>query len=168
MSRTKKEKLREIPLKNYLYLFLILLCSVLLLIYAYTWYETYNNNKLNIGIMNNYLTVINYNELDDYIIENKDAVLYVSVLGNQEIYKFEEKFKNNIMDNNLKNAILYLNLTNENISLATKKLQISDDFPYLVVYTNGKITDTYNIKNTKYNVKKVIKYLNRIGAGDSD
>ena len=68
MSSIKKEKLREIPLKNYIYLFLNLLGSFLLLIYINNWYNTYNKNKLNIGIMNDYLTVINYNELDNYII----------------------------------------------------------------------------------------------------
>ena len=95
--------------------------------------------------MNNYLTVINYNELEDYITENKDAVLYVSILGNEQINKFEEKFKNTIIDNSLGNNILYLDLTNEDRIRATNKLEINEDFPYLVVYTNGKITDTYNI-----------------------
>ena len=77
MEKIKKDKLREIPLKNYIYLFLILLGSILLLLYIYTWYETYHENKLNTSIMNNYLTVINYNELDNYIIENKNAIIYV-------------------------------------------------------------------------------------------
>ena len=168
MSSIKKEKLRDIPFKNYIYLFLILLGSFIVLIYINNWYNSYHKNKLNIGIMNNYLTVINYNELDNYIIENKDAILYVSVLGNEEINKFEQKFKNSIIDNNLKNDILYLNLTTENITSATNKLQIDANFPYIVVYTNGKITDTYSIKDTNYNTKKIIKYLHRIGAGESD
>ena len=168
MNSQKKEKSKEIPFKNYIYLFFVLLGSILLLIYAYIWYETYNKEKLNTGIMNKYLTVINYNELEDYIIENKDAIIYVSILGNQEINKFEEKFKNSIMDNNLKNSILYLNITDENIEQATKKLQIGNTFPYLVVYTNGKISDIYEIADTKYNIKKTIKYLHRIGAGDND
>ena len=77
MSSSKKEKVREIPLKNYIYLFIVLLGSVLFLIYVYTWYETYKENKLKTGILNDYLTIINYNELDDYIIENKNAILYV-------------------------------------------------------------------------------------------
>ena len=159
-----KNKKKEIPIKNYIYLFIILLGTVLFILYIYTGYETYNENKLKVSIMNNYLTVINYNELDDYIIENKDAILYVSVLGNKEINKFEEKFKNNIVDNNLRNDILYLDLTNEDLNEAMKKLNIEDNFPYLVVYTNGKITDTYNIAKTQYNPNKTIKYLNRIGA----
>lgn len=168
MSSSKKEKLREIPMKNYVYLFLILLGSVLFLTYIYTWYETYNESKLNISIMKNYLTVINYNELEDYIVENKDAIIYVSVLGNKEINRFEEKFKNSIIDNNLKNAILYLDLTNEDRENATKELEIEENFPYLVVYTNGKITDTYSINENKYSTQKTIKYLNRIGAGEDD
>ena len=64
----KKEKIKEIPPKNYIYLFIILLGSLFVLIYIYTWYETYNENKLYTSIMNQYLTVINYNELDDYIV----------------------------------------------------------------------------------------------------
>lgn len=168
MDKTNKDKLREVPLKNYIYLFLILLGSILLLIYIYTWYATYNQNKLNTSIMNEYLTVINYNELDNYIIENKDAIIYVSVLGSEDIHRFETKFKNDIVENNLKNTILYLDLTYENRSIATKELQIEENFPYLVVYTNGKITDTYNIAKTNYSSKKTIKYLNRIGATEND
>ena len=168
MSSVKNNKKRNIPPKNYLYLSFIIVGSILLIVYICNWYKAYNESKLYTNIMNQYLTVINYNELDNYITENKDAVIYVSVLGNKEINKFEEKFKKSIIDNNLKNEILYLDLSNENINYTTKKLQIDTNFPYLVVYTNGKITDTYSIDKAKYDVKKVIKYLHRIGAGDSD
>lgn len=168
MDKSKKDKLKEIPIKNYVYLFLILLGSILLLIYIYTWYDTYSENKLNTSIMNEYLTVINYNELNNYIIENKDAIIYVSILGNEDINRFERKFKNEILENNLKNSILYLDLTNEDLNSTTKALQIEQDFPYLVVYTNGQITDTYNIAQTNYSSKKTIKYLNRIGATEND
>ena len=168
MYKSKKEKLREIPKKNYIYLLLILLGTILLLIYIYKWYDTYNESELNTSIMNEYLTVINYNELDNYIIENKDAVIYVSILGNEKINRFERKFKNAILDNNLKNEILYLDLTNENINYVTKKLQIDENFPHLVVYTNGIITDTYNIKENNYSSNKTIKYLNRIGVTNND
>ncbi len=168
MSSIKKEKLREVDPKNYIYLFLILLGSILLLTYVYTWYETYNENKLYTSIMNQYLTVINYNELDDYIVENKNAILYVSILGDKEINRFEEQFKNNLIDTNLRNNVLYLNVTDENKQSAIAKLGIDENFPYLVVYTNGKVTDTYSIKKNNYSSKKTIKYLNRIGADEID
>jgi len=168
MSNKNTELLREVPKKNYLYLILILLGSFMFLIYIYKWYEAYNENKLNTSIMDKYLTVINYNELDNYIIENKDAVIYVSILGNEDINKFEKKFKNIVAENNLRNNILYLNINNENITSATKKLSIEEEFPYLVVYTNGIITDTYSINEHKYSNAKVEKYLNRIGVIEND
>lgn len=168
MNKLKKENVKNIPTKNYIYLFIILLGSILFLIYIYTWYETYNENKLNTSIMNKYLTVINYNELDNYISENQDAVIYVSILGNEQINRFEKNFKNMVVDNNLRNSILYLDLTNENRTTATEKLKIDENFPYLVVYTNGKITDTYSIVKNNYSNKKIIKYLNRIGVTEDD
>lgn len=168
MNKLKEEKLRNIPTKNYIYLFLILLGSVLFLIYVYTWYNTYNQNKLNTSIMNEYLTVINYNELDNYISENQNAVIYVSILGNEEINRFEKSFKNTIVDNNLRNNILYLDLTNEDRVNATEKLKIDQNFPYIVVYTSGTITDTYSIVKNDYSSKKIEKYLNRIGATEND
>ena len=168
MTNKKNELLREVPRKNYIYLFLILLGSLLLLLYIYTWYDAYNENKLNTSIMDKYLTVINYNELDNYIIENKNAIIYVSILGNEDISKFEKKFKNLVSEHNLKNDILYLDISNENINVATNKLNIDDEFPYLVVYTNGVITDTYSINDNKYSNAKIEKYLNRIGVIDND
>jgi len=168
MFNKNNEKLREVPPKNYLYLFLVLLGSILLIIYLYKWYETYNESKLNTTIMDQYLTVINYNELDNYIIENKDAVIYVSVLGNEDINKFEKKFKNLIAENNLRNDILYLNISSENIDIATRKLNIDKNFPYLVVYTNGVITDVYSIKDINFSNSKIEKYLNRIGVIEND
>ena len=65
MSNIKEESKKQVPLKNYVYLFCILLGSLLLLFYIYRWYETYNENKLYTSIMNKYLTVINYNELNN-------------------------------------------------------------------------------------------------------
>lgn len=168
MSILKKEKIREIPVKNYVYMVVILLATILILFYLYDWYKTYKENELNTGIMNDYLTIINYNELGDYIMENKDAVIYVSVLGDERINKFESSFKNVIMDNELRNSILYLDITNEDRELVESRLKIDSNLPYIVVYTNGNITDIYSIADNGYSTKKIIKYFNRIGVAEID
>ena len=69
---------------------------------------------------------------------------------------------------NLKNDILYLDISNENIDAAVRKFNIDKNFPYLVVYTNGVITDTYSINENNYSNSKVEKYLNRIGVINED
>lgn len=168
MSIIKKDKTKKIPVKNYIYLSIIVIASIFIIFYLYRWYDTYRESKLNISIMNNYLSVINYNELDDYIIENKNAIIYVSKLGDEKINKFEKSFKNMVVENDLRNSMLYLDVTNDNIDIVKEKLQINTSLPCIVVYTNGKITDVYSITNNNYDMKKLNKYLNRIGATDID
>lgn len=163
----KKDKLRPIPVKNYVYLCLVIVATFLILYYVYLWYDAYSKEKLNKGILNDYLTVINYNELDDYIIENKNAVIYVSKLGDEDINRFEKSFKNVIVDNNLKNLILYLDISDVDDKVYDK-LKIDSNLPYIVVYTDGEITNTYSVVKYKYNTKKLEKYLNRIGIIEDD
>ncbi len=168
MSILKKDKTKKIPVKNYIYLSIIVIASIFIIFYLYRWYDTYRESKLNISIMNNYLSVINYNELDDYIIENKNAIIYVSKLGDEKINKFEKSFKNMVVENDLRNSMLYLDVTNDNFDIVKEKLQINTSLPCIIVYTNGKITDVYSITNNNYDMKKLNKYLNRIGATDID
>ena len=168
MSILKKDKTKKIPVKNYIYLSIIVIASIFIIFYLYRWYDTYRESKLNISIMNNYLSVINYNELDDYIVENKNAIIYVSKLGDEKINKFEKSFKNMVVENDLRNSMLYLDVTNDNFDIVKEKLQINTSLPCIVVYTNGKITDVYSITNNNYDMKKLNKYLNRIGATDID
>ena len=49
-----------------------------------------------------------------------------------------------------------------------KKFDNSNGYPYIVVYTNGNVTDIYSISDTKYSTKKIVKYLNRIGVIEND
>ena len=107
----KKNNGREIPLKNYIILGLVVLLTLGLVYYFYLWYITYEESKLNETIMDRYLEVINYNELNDYIVENRNAMIYTSVLEDNNIRKFEIKFKNIVVKNALKDKILYMDMT---------------------------------------------------------
>ena len=138
MEADKMEKERNIPLKNYIILGVVLILSVIVVIYFYMWNNAYEESKLNTTIMDKYLQVINYNELNNYLIENKDAVIYISVLEDQKIRNFERKFKSIIVNNSLNSDILYLELTSELKNNNTKK----------------EIDKTYSINNKSIRIKK--------------
>ena len=104
-----KSDKKVIPLKNYVYLAIILVVSIFIVYYFYLWYRAYDESKLSTRIMDEYLQVINYNELKNYIIENRDAFVYVSVVNDVEIRDFEKKFKSTVSEYSLKNEMLYLN-----------------------------------------------------------
>jgi len=163
-------KERKIPLKNYIILSLVLIISIILVIYFYMWYDTYEESKLNTTIMDEYLQVINYNELSTYLIENKDAVIYSSVLKSQEIRNFEKRFKSVIKKYSLNNDILYLDLTkeleNNKIREEIRKIYKTSDSdltitPSIIIFKNSKVEDIYSIKDNNYNVNKLVEYLKK-------
>ena len=161
----KKEK--EIPLKNYILLSLVLILTIVVVIYFFLWKNTYEKSKLQTPILDDYLLVINYNELNNYLVENKDAIIYVSKLNDESIRLFENKFKNIINKNNLNNKILYLDLTEElkenNIVKEINKKYGKEmtEVPTIVIIKDGKISSSYNIKENKYNIKLLEKYLEK-------
>jgi len=69
-------KKRNIPLKNYILLALILIITIILVVYFYMWYGANEKNKLAIPIMNEHMQIIKYNELNNYLIENKNPIIY--------------------------------------------------------------------------------------------
>ena len=161
----KKEK--EIPLKNYILLSIELILTIVVVIYFFLWKNTYEKSKLQTPILDDYLLVINYNELNNYLVENKDAIIYVSKLNDESIRLFENKFKNIINKNNLNNKILYLDLTEElkenNIVKEINKKYGKEmtEVPTIVIIKDGKISSSYNIKENKYNIKLLEKYLEK-------
>ena len=172
-----KKDLREVPVKNYVFLGIIILVTILLLFYFYLWYLTYEESKLNDPIMDRYMQVINYNELEDYIQENKNAYIYVSVLENTDIRNFEKVFKKTIIENSLKNNFLYLDLTevynNKNkLKEATSKYIIGNknisNIPCIMVYTNGKLTEIYDIKENNYDIDNLENYIQSKGLEIND
>ena len=144
----KKEK--EIPLKNYILLSIVLILTIVVVIYFFLWKNTYEKSKLQTPILDDYLLVINYNELN-----------------NENIRLFENKFKNIINKNNLNNKILYLDLTEElkenNIVKEINKKYGKEmtEVPTIVIIKDGKISSSYNIKENKYNIKLLEKYLEK-------
>ena len=161
----KKEK--EITLKNYILLSIVLILTIVVVIYFFLWKNTYEKSKLQTPILDDYLLVINYNELNNYLVENKDAIIYVSKLNNENIRLFENKFKNIINKNNLNNKILYLDLTEElkenNIVKEINKKYGKEmtEIPSIIIIKDGKISSSYNIKENKYNIKLLEKYLEK-------
>lgn len=160
---------KKIPLKNYIILAVTLIITVILVIYFYLWQKAYEESKKNIIIMDEYIQKINYNELSNYLIENKSTVIYSSVVGSQKTSNFEKKFVKVIQDNSLKNSILYLDLT-EVVKNKTIKKELLEKYPELnnnikdpliIIFNNDKVIRIYNIKDNNYNIDSLIEFLEK-------
>lgn len=165
----KKDNLREVPLKNYVILLGVILGSFLILFYFYKWFDTYEESRLNMRIMDSYMQVINYNEIDDYVTENPNTVIYVSVLQNKEIREFEKLMKQKYRDKLIETKILYLDITELNDK---EKQELANsyyynnlsivDVPCLLVFNNGVVEAIYSVKDSGYNIDNFLMYVNQI------
>ena len=167
----KKDELRKIPVKNYIILGVVIVVTMLILYYFYMWVDVYKESKVNIPIMDKYMTVINYNELDNYVVENPDTIVYVSVLENDEIREFEKKFKNKYKNDLIDNDVLYMNVTDDIRDKSVKDGMVSKylvnglnitDVPCVLVFKNGMLKSIYSVKDNDYDIDRFMIYINNI------
>lgn len=157
----KEEK--NIPFRNYIILAGVLILSIIVVIYFYMWYDEFQVNKINTPVMNQYLSVINYNELGDYLVENKDVVIYISFLQDDATRKFEKNFKKIVDVYSLNNSILYLDLTEQyndsNLFNDIKNKYTLSDMPCIVIFKDGIVDDVYSIEDKDYDIDLLVSYL---------
>lgn len=172
-----KEELREIPKKNYLILGVLIIVTLFLLYYFYLWVDAYNETKLNRPILDKYMEVINYNELDNYLVENPDTIIYVSVLEDKSIREFEKKVKGLYKKHEIDRDILYMDITNFVNDNSVKNEMInkysvgSTDMtkvPNVMVFENGHIREIYIIHDDNYNIANFKAFLTNISFSNEE
>ena len=172
-----KSELRKIPMKNYIILGVVIIFTMLILYYFYMWVDVYKESKINIPIMDKYMTVINYNELDNYIVENPDTIVYVSILEDENIREFEKKFKVKYKNNQIDNEVLYMNITddiknnnlkNEMISKYSVNTLNITNVPLIMVFEDGILNSIYSISDNGYDIDKLVVYINNVVLESDD
>ena len=173
----KMDGLRKIPLKNYIILGIVIFVTLLILGYFYKWVDVYKESKINIPIMDKYMEVINYNELDNYIVENPNTIIYVSVLEDENVRVFEKKLKNRYKENKIDKDVLYMNITEE-LKDSSVKNEMSNkyllnslditDVPCVIVFKEGVLKSIYSVEDNDYDVDKFTIYLNNISLESDD
>lgn len=173
----KNDCLRKVPVKNYIILGVVIVITLFILYYFYLWVDVYKESKINIPIMDRYMTVINYNELDNYIVENPDTIVYVSILEDDKIREFEKKFKNKYKGNDINNEVLYMNITEDIDNKSVRndmalKYSLNDlsitDVPCVLVFSDGMLKSIYSISDNDYDIERFTIYLNNIVLESDD
>ena len=101
---------KEIPVKNYIKLGIIVLLT---LISCLIIYIIYNNNKKyegDVPLLRNKVSEIEYDDVDDYINDNNTVLLYFGVVHDDNSEKIEEGLIKSIDKDNIE--FVYVNITN--------------------------------------------------------
>lgn len=138
--------MREVPKKNYIIMFVIVACVVIATI---ALANAYNNRDKETRVMYNYLSEIKKKDLDTYLLEKPNAIIYVADKYNLDNEDLEEQIKNKIVELNAVDYFVYLDLKDDDINFLQKFNQkyngnLEDGkFPILIVMEEGKIANYY-------------------------
>ena len=167
--------MKTIPKKNYMILVVIIIITVLVTFYMRNWYimtKEYNSDN---SPMLNSISEINQDEISNYVLENPKFILYTSSGINKEIRGFESKFKNYVLDKNMKDYMIYINTATadldnlktvlENYTSENNNINLNDNVN-MYIFENGKIVKTIENAN-KLNNKTIEKTFKKYGVLDA-
>ncbi len=152
--------MRDIPKKNYIVLMLIAF-GVIVLCFVFMNMYNKNNKDIYVPIVKDIIHEIKYEDLDNYLQENPDVVLYIndSSKKNDDLEKYLKKI---IVENNIQQYVVYIE-KDKNI---TEKWNLNSNSPIFISYKDGKTTEILSQK--KYTDEEVGNFFLRNGVIESD
>lgn len=163
---------KEIPMKNYITLALIMLITLLLALYWMTWYKTNQEYQKSHSVMTEFLFQIKQSELENYLLDNPNGLIYIASSKDEQIKSFERQLKKLILKYDLKDQFIYID-TNDvdeaNLSQTITKKYISDNLkkkkvkfefiPNLLLFEDGKMIDILNKNDRQLEIEDVTFFL---------
>lgn len=105
--------MKEIPKKNYIYVVVLLVMTVLI---VFSLSNIYVSKNKFVSEFYEYSNVITSDEFNDFIFENPDSIIYISDKYDLSFAEFESELKNKIESLNIKNNFVYIDKESVNES----------------------------------------------------
>lgn len=154
--------MREVPKKNYIIMLIIIISIIIVTIFLS---NLYNTRFKKTSVLYNYLSEIKKKDLDSYLIEKPDIIIYASNKYNNSFELQEEKIMQEIMDNNIYDYFVYLNLEDKKLNIfneLNKKYNgnLKNQLPVLIIFENGVIKNAYyDLEQINFeNITEAIKW----------
>lgn len=152
--------MKKIPLKNYFILVLLLAVSSIVVLYFINWYKAIQRHA---SIIPEYISEIKYLEIDNYIIENLDFVIYLSSKEDNKIMNFEKSFKNWLVDEDLLKEIIFMDIDQFDIKQFSKKyynnyIETKKDV-MIIVIENQKVKNILSMSANEIKIDDVKNFL---------
>lgn len=152
--------MRKIPRKNYYIVVLLIVITVLITLFLSNLYK---NRSRDFSLIYNYSNKITSDELDEYLLEMSDIIIYVADKYDNSNKKFEEKFKNKIDSLNLKDKLIYIDkseLNKKSLEKLNKEYKIKinlENLPTIITIVDRKVTRLETVRNDS-DVNKILNY----------
>lgn len=163
-----KDSDKKIGISNYILIIIIFTTIIISVIVLRNIYLAREDMELKELVLNDVLpNQLRLDELNNYIDEVPDTLLYVGVSGDKKSKKFENNIKKYIINNDLSNDITYLNLSIDETKRFFDNINYNydydskiDKYPLVIYFKNGDIDD---VLQNNINKEKFIKFVDKIG-----
>jgi len=139
--------MRHVPIKNYFFLFAIVLGVVGISFYLSDFYKRQQSSTY-ISTMNEFLAEVTEEAIDNFVENNPTVVIYISDKLDESLAAIEEEIKELLIEQNLQQYFAYLDISEEGDNNLTRVLGKYDivledeiHLPILLVFIDGKFVD---------------------------
>lgn len=146
--------------KNYIILVILLIVTVFLTLTLVSVYKSKEKFASEFYNLSNKITV---DELEEYIIENPDSIIYISDKYDLTKEDFEMKLNNKLKELNLEEKFVYIDtaeMTKEDSNVLEKKYRVNfkeEDTPIILVVIEKEIAKKIYVEDA-LNVDDFIDY----------
>lgn len=168
-----KEQEKTITIKNYIILAFVFLATACLTLYLCKCYYVYNDSKKEIPVIRGTLSEITSEELEHYVSDNPNCIVYMCTASDLNCRDFEEDFIRLIKKKSLQEEIVYLNLSNVNQDEFTEyfnkkykyKISLTSKYPAIVMFEDTKVETILQENDDDFSIVRVKQFieLNKIG-----
>ena len=157
--------MKRIPLKNYFILGIILVASIFIVLYINKLYLSTKNND---NILNWFIKEIKTQEIDNYIIENPNFIIYLGYKNNDN-KSFEKKFKKLVTKYDLQKDIVFIDISqfnDETFNKFCKKYadKLLEKDSSLIIVDNQKVIDVLDITKGNNDIELVKMFFKKNGV----
>lgn len=162
--------MKNVKSKSYFVLGLIIVATVVVSFYLFSWYKHYNDNKLSNSVISDTLMEVKYDDLDSVLRERDFLIVYMCTTSEKMCRSFEAKFKDYVANNNLNDDIVYLSLgfKDDENDYSTKiydrykgvnLVKKINKYPTLLVFKSGEIIDILSSSDKVLSLSQIDDFL---------
>lgn len=160
---------KEIPPKNYIILVGTIIVTILLCLYITQWYKKAEESSIKEGVLAQELPQVTIEEFQNYVTENPNTILYVSISTDEKIKRFEKKIYEFIIDENIRNHFIYIDASKLDINTFAETLKEKSNIkkatytniPNIYIFKDGKIEDMLYTNTVTLHSKEAIQFIKK-------
>ena len=171
MEGKLKDKKR---IRNYIICVILFIVCFGLVLYLRELYKVNEAEQKKIPVIQGYISEIYNDDLEHYITENPDGVIYMCIANDENCRVFEREFKKLLKKDEYNDNLVYLNLMDidqdkfleEFNSKFIYKVKLSKEYPAFVLFEDGKVKAILQEKDKKLDIVKVKHFLELSEIGE--